>query len=63
LPRHPTQLDDGIIDAFLTVRAQDISKNPTHIRARDASLRTKLTEQGGDHPEAAPLLDSLPAAA
>jgi hypothetical protein len=56
-------LDDGIIDAFLTVRAQDISKNPTHIRARDASLRTKLTEQGGDHPEAAPLLDSLPAAA
>lgn len=44
LRRAPDAMEDSAIGAFLTFLAQDISQNPDHIQALDASLRAKLYE-------------------
>ena len=44
LRRASDAVEDPAIGAFLTFLAHDISHNPGHVRALDASLRAKLCE-------------------
>lgn len=44
LRRATDAVEDPAIGAFLTFLAQDISRNPGHIRGLDAPLRAKLSE-------------------
>lgn len=44
LRRASDAVEDPAIGAFLTFLAHDISQNPGHVRALDASLRAKLRE-------------------
>jgi antitoxin PrlF len=44
LSRVSDVVEDPAIGAFLSFLAQDISRNPGHIRGLDAPLRAKLTE-------------------